>query len=120
MEFINCDSRRSGLMIQETLQISDSQSVKVKCKTFFHKLTPLEGVLPDEIKNFMDLQSPCMDIKSGDIHNTSKVVEGEFLDLLAQVESKQQWATGPILPTKFDCISTRNEICLEWLNKQPP
>ncbi|KAH0702551.1 hypothetical protein KY290_017869 [Solanum tuberosum] len=81
---------------------------------------PLEGMLPDEIKNFMDLQSPCMDIKSGDIHNTSKVVESEFLDLLAQVGSKQQWATGPILPTKFDCISNRNEICLEWLNKQPP
>ncbi|KAG5609406.1 hypothetical protein H5410_020687 [Solanum commersonii] len=54
------------------------------------KLPPLEGALPDEVKNFMDFQSPYMVIKLGDIHNTSKVIEGEFLDLLAQVESKQQ------------------------------
>ncbi|KAK6791236.1 hypothetical protein RDI58_010317 [Solanum bulbocastanum] len=84
------------------------------------KLPPLEGALPDEVKNFMDFQSPYMDIKSGHIHNTSKVIEGEFLDLLAQVESKQQWAIGPILPTKLDNISNRNNICLGWLNKQPP
>ncbi|WMV23899.1 hypothetical protein MTR67_017284 [Solanum verrucosum] len=61
-----------------------------------------------------------MDIKSGDIHNTSKVIDGQFLDLLAQVESKQQWAIGPILPTKLhNNISNNNNICLEWLNKQP-
>uniref|UniRef100_M0ZZT2 UDP-glucosyltransferase n=1 Tax=Solanum tuberosum TaxID=4113 RepID=M0ZZT2_SOLTU len=71
------------------------------------KLPPLEGAVPDEVKNFMDFQSPYVDIKSGDIHNTSKVIEGEFLDLLAQVESKQQWAIGPILPNESNC----GEIC---------
>ncbi|XP_055801187.1 zeatin O-glucosyltransferase-like [Solanum dulcamara] len=84
------------------------------------KLPSLEGTMPDELRNFMALQGPYMASKSGDIHNTSKVIEGDFLELLAQIESKQQWAIGPILPTKFDSISNRNEICLEWLNKQPP
>ncbi|KAL3339155.1 hypothetical protein AABB24_028004 [Solanum stoloniferum] len=40
------------------------------------KLPPFEGAQPDEVNNFMDFQSPYMDIKSGDIHNTSKVIEG--------------------------------------------
>ncbi|KAG5608512.1 hypothetical protein H5410_019793, partial [Solanum commersonii] len=31
--------------------------------------------------------------------------------------NKKQWAIGPILPTKLDYISSRENICLEWLNK---
>ncbi|KAF3619365.1 putative zeatin O-glucosyltransferase-like [Capsicum annuum] len=83
-------------------------------------LPSLEGSLPDEFRDFRALQGPYMDIRSGDIHNTSKVIEGEFLDLLVQAESKQQWEIGPILPTKLDHVSNRNNICLKWLNKQPP
>ncbi|KAM3235144.1 hypothetical protein P3L10_015180 [Capsicum annuum] len=70
------------------------------------KLPSLEGIVTDKIKNLGASHSRYMDIRSGDIHNTSKVIEGEFLDLLAQIASKQekkQW-----------------NICLEWLNKQPP
>ncbi|PHT81039.1 hypothetical protein T459_14054 [Capsicum annuum] len=66
------------------------------------KLPSLEGIVTDKIKNLGASHSPYMDIRSGDIHNTSKVIEGEFLDLLAQIASKQekkQWAIGPILPT---------------------
>ncbi|XP_049409372.1 zeatin O-glucosyltransferase-like [Solanum stenotomum] len=84
------------------------------------KLPSLEGTMTDELKNFIALQVPFMDIKSGDIHNTSKVIEGKFLDLLAQVGSKQQWAIGPILPTKLHHTSNSSNVCLEWLNKQPP
>ncbi|XP_060184981.1 zeatin O-glucosyltransferase-like [Lycium barbarum] len=87
------------------------------------KLPSSEGIMTDGIKNLGSLQSPHMDIRSGDIHNTSKVIEGEFLDLVAQIATKQnkkQWAIGPILPTKLDCVSNRENICLEWLNKQPP
>ncbi|TMW96776.1 hypothetical protein EJD97_006799 [Solanum chilense] len=83
------------------------------------KLPDLEGGIPDEMRDFTAIQSPHMGIRSGDILNTSKVIEGDFLELLVE-ESKQQWAIGPILPTKLDHISNRNNICLEWLNKQPP
>nr|XP_016473412.1 PREDICTED: zeatin O-glucosyltransferase-like [Nicotiana tabacum] len=68
-------------------------------------------------------QSPYMDIRSGDIHNTSKVIEGRFLDLLVEVTStqnKKQWAIGQVLATKLVHVSNTNNICLEWLNKQPP
>ncbi|XP_060186335.1 zeatin O-xylosyltransferase-like [Lycium barbarum] len=87
------------------------------------KLPSLEGIMSDEVRDFTNSQNPYMDIRSGDIHNTSKVIEGKFLDLLAQAEinqNKKQWAVGPILPTKLDHSSNRNNTCLEWLNKQPP
>ncbi|MCD7471472.1 hypothetical protein HAX54_011926 [Datura stramonium] len=92
-------------------------------KELLKTLPSLEGIMTDEVRDFSASQSPYMDIRSGDIHNTSKVIEGKFLDLLAQLESnqnKKQWAIGPILPTKLNNTSNRNNICLEWLNKQPP
>ncbi|KAJ8562896.1 hypothetical protein K7X08_031348 [Anisodus acutangulus] len=87
------------------------------------KLPSPEGIMPDEVRDFTTSHSPYIDIRSGDIHNTSKVIEGKFLDLLAHAEinqNKKNWAIGPILPTKLNHISNRNNICLEWLNKQPP
>ncbi|KAM3339088.1 zeatin O-xylosyltransferase [Capsicum galapagoense] len=86
------------------------------------KLPSLEGIMTDKIRDRGASQSPYLDIKSGDIHNTSKVIEGKFLDLLAQVASdqnKKQWAIGPVLPTKLDRILNRENICLDWLNNQP-
>ncbi|XP_055801243.1 zeatin O-glucosyltransferase-like [Solanum dulcamara] len=87
------------------------------------KLPSLEGIMTDEIRDLSAFQLRYRDIRSGDIHNTSKVIEGKYLDLLAQAEinqNKKNWAIGPILPTKLDHISNRNDICLEWLNKQLP
>ncbi|MCD7449250.1 hypothetical protein HAX54_050688 [Datura stramonium] len=87
------------------------------------KLPSTDGIMTDEAREFTASHYPYMDIRSGDIHNTSKVVEGKFLDLLAQLEfnqNKKQWAIGPILPAKLDRISNRENICLDWLNKQPP
>ncbi|XP_015167611.1 zeatin O-glucosyltransferase-like [Solanum tuberosum] len=83
----------------------------------------LEGIMADKARDFSTYQHQYMDIRSGDIHNTSKVIEGKLLDLLEQAETnlnKKKWAIGPVLPTKLDHISNRNDICLEWLNKQPP
>ncbi|KAF3669598.1 putative 65-kDa microtubule-associated protein 6-like [Capsicum annuum] len=53
-------------------------------------------------------------------HNTSKVIEAKYLNMIAHAEftlNKKQWAIAPILPTK---LYHRNNICFEWLNKQPP
>ncbi|KAM3339090.1 zeatin O-glucosyltransferase-like [Capsicum galapagoense] len=96
--------------------------LSVQHEEFLKKLPSLEGIMTDEARNFSVSQIPHMNIRSGDIHNTSKVIEGKYLDLLAEVEiyqNKKQWAIGPILPTKLDHISNRNNICLEWLNKRP-
>ncbi|KAJ8548179.1 hypothetical protein K7X08_021415 [Anisodus acutangulus] len=104
------------------ISLSMGMSVQLE-EDFLKKLPSREGILTDEIRNLGALQSPYMDIRSGDIYNTSIVIEGEFLDLLAQVASKKnkkQWAIGPILPTKLDRVSNRENICLDWLSKQPP
>ncbi|XP_055802189.1 zeatin O-xylosyltransferase-like [Solanum dulcamara] len=84
------------------------------------KLPSLEGIMTDKIRDRGASQSPYLDIRSGDIHNTSKVIEGKFLDLLSQFQNKKNWAIGPVLPTKLDRASNRENICLDWLNKQPP
>ncbi|CAN4080889.1 unnamed protein product [Withania somnifera] len=88
------------------------------------RLPSLEGCYPDEIMHVGSLQSPYTGIKAGDIYNTSQVIEGttylELLARLATAQNKKQWAIGPILPTKLDHISNRENICLDWLNKQPP
>ncbi|XP_006355035.1 zeatin O-xylosyltransferase-like [Solanum tuberosum] len=87
------------------------------------KLPSLEGIMTDEIRDLSASQQHYLDIRSGDLNNTSRVIEGKYLDLLEQAElnlNKKQWAIGPILPTKFDHISNRENICLDWLNKQPP
>ncbi|KAL3338699.1 hypothetical protein AABB24_027694 [Solanum stoloniferum] len=87
------------------------------------KLYSFEGVTTDEAMDLSDSQHPYMDIRSGDLHNTSKVIESKYIDLMEQAEislNKKQWAIGPILPRKLDYISNRENICLDWLNKQPP
>ncbi|KAH0783119.1 hypothetical protein KY290_002717 [Solanum tuberosum] len=87
------------------------------------KLPSLEEITIDVVRDLSASQHRYLDIRSGDLYNTSSVIEGNNLDLLAQAElnlNKKQWAVGSILPTKLDHISNRNDICLEWLNKQPP
>ncbi|KAM3339089.1 zeatin O-glucosyltransferase [Capsicum galapagoense] len=94
------------------IQLEDQELLK--------KLPSLEGILTDEFRDLLASQHRYKDIRSGDIHNTSKVIDGKYIDLLAQAEfnlNKKQWAIGPILPTKLD---HRNNICFEWMNKQPP
>ncbi|OIT28896.1 PREDICTED: zeatin O-xylosyltransferase-like [Nicotiana attenuata] len=90
------------------------------------RLPSLEGCYSDEIMHLgRRFYAPYMGIRSGDIYNTSYVIEGTtFLELIAQLAStrnKKQWAIGPILPTKrLDHLSNRDNICLVWLNKQHP
>ncbi|KAJ8564810.1 hypothetical protein K7X08_001270 [Anisodus acutangulus] len=84
----------------------------------FHlKQNNLKGCPPSK-------DSPYTGIKAGDIYNTSQAIEGStYLDLMAQlasIQNKKKWAIGLILPTKLDHISNKDNICLHWLNKQPP
>ncbi|MCE2055723.1 hypothetical protein HAX54_043277 [Datura stramonium] len=58
------------------------------------RMPSLKGCYPDEIMNVGGLQAPYSDIKAGDIYNTSQVIE--------------------------DHTSNSDNICLVWLNKQPP
>ncbi|KAK4412926.1 Zeatin O-glucosyltransferase [Sesamum alatum] len=65
--------------------------------------------------------------RGGDIHNTCRLIDGTYIDLLSREEingsSKPQWA---IRPTFLQADLTANNDrkaqhkCLEWLDKQAP
>ncbi|WMV23051.1 hypothetical protein MTR67_016436 [Solanum verrucosum] len=115
----NCISVFTSFCLQ---RLSCGMSIQHE-EELLKKLPSLEGIATDEARDFSASQRRYMDIRSGDIYNTSKVIEGKFLDLLAQVASdqnKKNWEIGPVLPTRLDRISNRENICLHLLNKQPP
>lgn len=85
------------------------------------RLPSSEGWYCEEIMRIGSFQVQYIGKSSaGDIHNTSKVMEGSntFIDLLGIGQDKKQWAIGPVLqPTKKE----KNGFpCLDWLDKQPP
>ncbi|KAK4485437.1 hypothetical protein RD792_008077 [Penstemon davidsonii] len=56
---------------------------------YFPKVLPsYEGCTPDEIKDFVALQMELLKLKrsGGDIHNTCRLIEAPYLDLLAKEE----------------------------------
>nr|BBC62112.1 glucosyltransferase 13 [Nemophila menziesii] len=58
----------------------------------------------------------------GELHNTSRVLEGIYLDLLAKEEyggKGKQFAIGPLLPVKKLSLNSQDK-CLQWLDKQEP
>ncbi|XAR68489.1 Trans-zeatin O-beta-D-glucosyltransferase [Bertholletia excelsa] len=98
-----------------------------------HLKTPLLEDLPSsdgchtlEFREFIAKQSEHEKLSSGRIYNTCGVIEGPFLDLLADERSiagnEKQWALGPFNPlvTQDGKSSNRRRECLEWLDKQPP
>ncbi|CAI9779491.1 unnamed protein product [Fraxinus pennsylvanica] len=85
------------------------------------ELPSFEGCSTDELIEFALLQFKHLDIRAGDIYNTSRIIEGTYVDLLAREEivgSRKAWAVGPILPLKL--YSNSQHKCLEWLDKQDP
>lgn len=83
-----------------------------------------EGCVTSEIVNFAISQREFLQNKDGDIYNTSRVVEGTYIDLLAKEEiseNKKLWAIGPIIPVTCNHgTSNKRHVCLEWLDKQAP
>nr|GMC79364.1 zeatin O-xylosyltransferase-like [Ipomoea batatas] len=124
-----------SMVVQDAASISNAECYAFNCISVFTLLTmvceglgkpfpfqesaeglpSMEGVTTDE---------EYMRIREGDLHNTSRAIEGPFLDLLSSQEpslNKRQWAIGPILPLKLGHHGlTRKHECLEWLNKQAP
>nr|GLL24564.1 zeatin O-glucosyltransferase-like [Ipomoea trifida] len=133
-----------SMVVQDAASIANAECYAFNCISVFTLLTmvceglgkpfpfqesaeglpSMEGVTTDEGWRFAAAQNEYMRIREGDLHNTSRVIEGPFLDLLSSQEpslNKQQWAIGPILPLKLGHHGlTRKHECLEWLNKQAP
>ncbi|GLT26593.1 hypothetical protein SLA2020_016480 [Shorea laevis] len=94
-------------------------------KDFPENLPSMEGCLTDELMNLLTIHMEFMKLQSGDLHNTCRVIEGEYIDHLAQNELRTRWAVGPLSHHLGGRIeeqsnSSGENICLNWLDKQPP
>ncbi|GER42245.1 UDP-glucose glucosyltransferase [Striga asiatica] len=64
-----------------------------------------------------ELRSNSKESVLGNIYNTSRALEGPFLDSLA---AQKQWALGPFNPVEIDTTERRPSGCLDWLDRQEP
>ncbi|KAL0404887.1 UNVERIFIED_CONTAM: Zeatin O-glucosyltransferase [Sesamum radiatum] len=100
-------------------------------KEILENLPSLEGCFSPEFVKFVGNQHQYMNLNSGRIYNTCRVVESPFLELLAKPEisgNKKQWALGPFNPVGAELVerkkpssnSDSRHRCLKWLDRQGP
>ncbi|KAI3471700.1 hypothetical protein Pfo_028350 [Paulownia fortunei] len=85
----------------------------------------LEDCFTSEFMEFIVSEQKYIDLSSGCLYNTCRVVEGKYMDLIEKMsedENKKHWAIGPFNPlemTEKKPDGKRHE-CLKWLEKQEP
>lgn len=77
-----------------------------------------------EFLEFVKLQHLHQTFHVGNIYDSSRVIEGKFLESLERDETygKNHWAVGPFNPVEIQSNSSdslNRHICLKWLDKQP-
>lgn len=88
-------------------------------------LPSVKGVYPEGTLHFIASKTEYFKYSAGDIDNTSRVIEGTYIDLLAREGirgNKKQWAISPRFPVKLSSTNDSKSMhkCLEWLDKQTP
>ncbi|XVF56180.1 hypothetical protein PTKIN_Ptkin06aG0097200 [Pterospermum kingtungense] len=81
----------------------------------------LEGCFTNDFLAFIAMQHQYLSLNIGNIYNTSKVIEGAYLELLGEtMREKQHWALGPFNLVRIaeKNSSATRYYCLEWLDKQ--
>ncbi|CAA0829864.1 UDP-glycosyltransferase 73B4 [Striga hermonthica] len=77
-----------------------------------------DGLFPPELEEFFKLQLESKKRISGSIQNTNRLIEGTYLDLLAEAmkdEMERHFAVGPFNPVP---VRSGTHECLDWLDKQ--
>ncbi|GFP87756.1 zeatin o-glucosyltransferase [Phtheirospermum japonicum] len=80
-----------------------------------------------EFSQFRSMQRGSRKSFFGDIYNSSRVIEGSYLDLL-ETGAEKKWVIGPFNPVetntypekKSDTSRIIRHACLDWLDKQGP
>ncbi|KAK4798146.1 hypothetical protein SAY86_030472 [Trapa natans] len=90
---------------------------------------PLEVCFSAEFLKFVELQYKFRHLASGFLYNTSRVVEGRFMEQLEKETVNQKcWAVGPFNPVKLPSPPSPNtkppqehvkHRCIQWLNRHP-
>ncbi|KAL9232591.1 hypothetical protein vseg_007687 [Gypsophila vaccaria] len=81
------------------------------------------GCSSPEFEKFLANQYSLLSMSSGRLYNTSKSLEGKYMDLLRKLpvnDNKKLYAIGPIHMTN-SCRKNNSKInhkCLDWLDKQ--
>ncbi|XP_073132476.1 zeatin O-xylosyltransferase-like [Henckelia pumila] len=126
-----------AFVVQDVVSIPNAESYVYNCVSALYKASfiydrmgkrfplevpPFETCVSEEIISFAALQQEPSKYRAGDLYNTSRLIEGPFLDLLADkdiVGDRKSWAIGPIIPP--DIPSRENPPkCLQWLDQQEP
>ncbi|PWA61676.1 UDP-glucuronosyl/UDP-glucosyltransferase [Artemisia annua] len=93
-------------------------------ETVYKKLPSQDGIATPEFKAFVRLQFPHMNNVVGDLLDSSRVIEGEYIEYLEKEEisgKKKIWAIGPFNPVQNESDVTvleNRHRCLQWLDKQ--
>ncbi|EYU37237.1 hypothetical protein MIMGU_mgv1a026906mg, partial [Erythranthe guttata] len=132
-----------AVVVQDVSSILNAESYVFNCISAFTKavftldllgkplpiehpkeLPSFEGCITDEIRDFLALQFEPLSYRAGDLYNTCRLIEQDYMELIEKEEivgSRKSWAIGPILPAKLSSSANQSEIhnrCLEWLDKQ--
>ncbi|MCD7454237.1 hypothetical protein HAX54_024023 [Datura stramonium] len=89
-----------------------------------HNIPSAESCYPLEFLIMMKELVDCGKLESGSLHDTSRVIEQPYLDLLENFmpnDLKRQWALGPFNP--IEIIQSEEKMrhrCLHWLDQQDP
>lgn len=99
-------------------------NVSPEAAVIMKQLPSKEGCCSPEFQEFMKLQHRSRTFHSGTIYNTSRLIEGLYLDLLSKLRMfgpDKHWAVGPLnLVFRHEKPGSRSHSnCLEWLDKQP-
>ncbi|KAL8147317.1 zeatin O-glucosyltransferase-like [Apium graveolens] len=84
------------------------------------ELISTEGSLTPELLALGAKQEIHVEKSSGEIFNTSRAIEGHYLDLLRTLQvTKKHWAIGPFNPVDIcQKPNKKRHKCLEWLDNQ--
>ncbi|XP_057770362.1 zeatin O-glucosyltransferase-like [Salvia miltiorrhiza] len=83
------------------------------------KIPPLAGIFPPEFSEFTNLNRSCRKISSADLYNSSREIEGLYLDFMETVKTTgtdKIFAIGPLNPISLQS-KIRHEY-LDWLDAQ--
>ncbi|KVH94988.1 UDP-glucuronosyl/UDP-glucosyltransferase [Cynara cardunculus var. scolymus] len=90
-----------------------------------HRLPMSAESMTQEFMEFIKLQYSHQTIHVGNLYDSSRVIEGKFLELLEKdsINGKNHWAVGPFNPvdiqSEISDSCRRRHNCLQWLDKQP-
>ncbi|KAI3510495.1 hypothetical protein L1887_17541 [Cichorium endivia] len=91
-------------------------------QNLLNRLPSQNEISTPEFKKFAKLQQTHMNLDVGELFDSCRPIEGEFIEHLEREEisgKKKIWAIGPLNPVSYVTPSGNRHKCLQWLDNQP-